>query len=127
MSLAGLWEKWKSPEGKDIETCTILTTVANSMVRYLHDRMPVILLHEEYALWFNRDVDDVKRFAELFHPYPSDRLREYAVSKDMNSSNNDSPGCIVPILQEYQTQEKTESQPRINFHKHMLGGLYGTG
>lgn len=33
MSLAGLWERWKSPEGKELETCTILTTAANSLIK----------------------------------------------------------------------------------------------
>src|SRR5210317_2143755 len=48
MSLAGLWERWKSPEGEEIKTCTILTTAANSLVRHLHDRMPVILHRDEF-------------------------------------------------------------------------------
>ncbi|MBT0895433.1 SOS response-associated peptidase [Geobacter hydrogenophilus] len=43
MIFAGLWESWKSPEAEIIETCTILTTNANSLIRPIHDRMPVIL------------------------------------------------------------------------------------
>jgi putative SOS response-associated peptidase YedK len=96
MSLAGLWERWKSPEGKELETCTILTTAANSLVKKLHDRMPVILHKAEFDLWLDRDIDDVKRLTELFHPYPSDQLEEYVVNKDVNSPMNDSPGCIIP-------------------------------
>ena len=91
MSLAGLWERWKSREGKEIETCTILTTAANSLVRHLHDRMPVILHSDEFDIWLNRDTDDVNRFTELFHPYPADLLEEYVVSKNVNSPSNDSP------------------------------------
>lgn len=96
MSLAGLWETWKSPEGERIETCTILTTAANSLLKPLHDRMPVVLHNEEFDLWFNRDVDDINLLAELFHSYPSDRLEEHIVSKEVNSPSNDSPECIVP-------------------------------
>lgn len=96
MSLAGLWERWKSPEGEELETCTILTTAANSLVKKLHDRMPVILHREEFDLWLDRDIDDVDRLAGLFHPYPSDQLEEYAVSKEVNSPSNDSSECIVP-------------------------------
>lgn len=99
LSLAGLWERWKSPEGKELETCTILTTAANSLVRHLHDRMPVILHNEEFDLWLNREIDDVNRLTELFHPYPSDRLEEYVVSKDVNSPGNDSPDYILPKKQ----------------------------
>ena len=96
MSLAGLWESWKSPEGMEIQTCTILTTAANSFVRRLHDRMPVILHIEELDLWLNRDVDDVNSLTRLFHPYPSEQLLEHVVSKDVNNPANDHPGCIVP-------------------------------
>ena len=96
MSLAGLWERWKSPEGQELETCTILTTAANSLVKRLHERMPVILHREEFDLWLDRDVDDVNRLAELFHPYPADQLEEYVVTKEVNSPSNDYPGCLVP-------------------------------
>lgn len=96
MSLAGLWERWKSPEGKELVTCTILTTAANNLVKKLHDRMPVILHRAEFDIWLDRDIDDVNRLTELFHPYPSDQLEEYVVTKDVNSPNNDSPGCIIP-------------------------------
>jgi putative SOS response-associated peptidase YedK len=59
--------------------------------------MPVILHSEEFDLWLNRETDDVKRLAELFHPYPSDQLEEYVVTKGVNSPINDSPDCIIPI------------------------------
>ncbi|MGW8311964.1 MAG: SOS response-associated peptidase [Desulfuromonadales bacterium] len=97
MSLAGLWERWKSPEGVELQTCTILTTSANSLIKKLHDRMPVILHREEFRLWLNKDIDDVKQFAELFHPYPSDQLAEYVVAREVNSPGNDSPRLIAPV------------------------------
>jgi putative SOS response-associated peptidase YedK len=42
-ALAGLWDQWESPEGQIIESCSILTTAANSLVAEMHDRMPVIV------------------------------------------------------------------------------------
>src|SRR5579884_852035 len=42
-AFAGVWDRWRSPEGKTVETCSILTTSANELVRDVHDRMPVIL------------------------------------------------------------------------------------
>jgi len=31
--MAGLWEKWKSPEGEKINSCTVITTAANELTR----------------------------------------------------------------------------------------------
>lgn len=49
MIFAGIWESWKSPEEENIETCTILTTNANSLIRPIHDRMPVILGRSDWT------------------------------------------------------------------------------
>jgi hypothetical protein len=37
------WDRWKDRNGKVIESCTILTTDANALLKNIHDRMPVIL------------------------------------------------------------------------------------
>ena len=39
LTFAGLWDTWKNPDGDAIESCTILTTEANELVRPAHDRM----------------------------------------------------------------------------------------
>lgn len=97
MSLAGLWEIWKSPDKVSLETCTILTTTANSLIKNIHDRMPVILHNDELDIWLDRSIDDISRLTQFFHSYPSDRIEEYIVSKDVNNPSNDNPSCIIPV------------------------------
>ncbi len=41
--LAGIWNRWMSPEGSELETCCILTTEPNELLRPLQNRMPVII------------------------------------------------------------------------------------
>ena len=41
--LAGLWDRWIGPDGSEVETCCVITTRPNALVRPLHDRMPVII------------------------------------------------------------------------------------
>ena len=47
-AFAGLWETWTKGDGP-VESCTLITTEANATVAPAHDRMPVILLPEEYG------------------------------------------------------------------------------
>ena len=41
--LGGIWSKWSSPNGAELESCCILTTKPNDLVKPLHNRMPVIV------------------------------------------------------------------------------------
>ena len=54
-AFAGLWERWMSPQGEWIESCTILTNTPNSQLAEIHDRMPVILSSDNYGLQHLRD------------------------------------------------------------------------
>jgi putative SOS response-associated peptidase YedK len=51
-AFAGLWERWERAE-PPIESCTIITTEPNDLVRDIHNRMPVILEPADYARWLD--------------------------------------------------------------------------
>lgn len=93
---AGLWEHWHSPEGDELQSCTILTTEANAAMRSIHDRMPVILQPQDYDLWLDPTVQTSERLLPLLQPYPAE-MQHYPVSTQVNSPQNDSPDCIVPL------------------------------
>ena len=40
---AGLWDRWKRPDGPDLLTFTIITTEASAVLKPIHSRMPVIV------------------------------------------------------------------------------------
>ncbi len=79
-----------------MESCAILTTEANDLVRPIHDRMPVILPPEAYATWLAPTMEDSRQLAPLLVPYPSEPMEAYAVGAIVNSPANDVPQCIVP-------------------------------
>jgi putative SOS response-associated peptidase YedK len=95
MGFAGLWEKWKAEDGSEIETCCILTTASNDLMKSIHDRMPVILKAEDYDLWLNRNFHDVHELEHLYKPFPSDLMVAYPVPNLVNNPRFDSPSCIV--------------------------------
>ena len=78
-----------------IESCTIITMAANRLLCPLHDRMPVILLPDDYPAWLGEDA--VRNVAELLRPYPSEAMRAYGVSTAVNSVRSDCPECVEVV------------------------------
>ncbi len=96
-AFAGLWERWHDEEKHNLETCTILTTDANPLVRPLHDRMPVILEAGAYEPWLDPDLHERDKLVPLLHPYPASEMVAYPVSALVNNPRNDDARCVEPI------------------------------
>ena len=94
---AGLWEHWKSPEGADVLSCTIVTTEANELLKAVHDRMPVILTRDAEAAWLEPKTQDPETLLPLLRQYPSDEMEFYPVSREVNSPVVDKPSIIEPM------------------------------
>ena len=71
---AGLYESWISPENRRIDTCTIITTVANDLILPIHDRMPVILPKDKEAYWLDPENHDQAGLLSILRPYPSNEM-----------------------------------------------------
>lgn len=95
-SVAGLWERWTSPDGQTITTCTIVTTEPNELMEPIHNRMPVILDQSAEKVWLDRDAD-VQDLQSLLVPYPADLMQAYAVSSQVNSPKNDNASLITKL------------------------------
>ncbi len=94
-AFAGLWESWHGTDGAALETCTILTTTANELIRPFHDRMPVIVAPTDYDAWL--DVSHPLTAEDrLFEPFPSSALTVMAVSSWVNDVRHEGPQCLEP-------------------------------
>ena len=89
-----MWEHWKAPDGELVESCTILTTEANELLRPIHDRMPVILDRKDYDLWLDPAVQKIEPLQHMLRPYQSEAMISYPVSTVVNNPTNNSPECI---------------------------------
>ncbi len=96
MAFAGIWESWKN-DGETIETCAILTTEANSLMRDIHNRMPVILAASEFDHWLDRNITDPAQLKALYTPYPSESLQAIPISTAINNARHDAPDCLAPL------------------------------
>jgi putative SOS response-associated peptidase YedK len=97
-AFAGLWESWQGDDAGTVESCAILTTEANELIRSIHDRMPVILSPGDYAAWLDPAIDDPQRLAAMLVPYSSDAMQADPVSDFVNTPAHDSPRCVERML-----------------------------
>ena len=95
LTFAGLWESWTDKaSGERIESCSIIVTKANARLRWIHDRMPVILGAEDFATWLDPKQTEV---GWLLGPCPDDWVMAYPVSLEVNKVENDRPELIEEI------------------------------
>ncbi len=97
MGFAGLWETKKTEDGTELNTCCILTTEANDIVKPIHDKMPVVLQPEDYDFWLNKNMHDLHELEKLYQPYPADLMYAHPVPDLVNNIRFDSASCIVQM------------------------------
>lgn len=94
-AMAGIWEIWKDAKGKQVNTFSIITTTPNSLMKTIHNRMPVILNKNDEKAWlFENDPSFLKT---LLKPYDPDIMGAYQISSMVNSPANNSPELIEEV------------------------------
>jgi putative SOS response-associated peptidase YedK len=94
-AFAGIWE-FARLAGEEILSATMIVGEPNPLVGGIHDRMPVMLMSEDYDRWLapTASVSDLKA---LLNPYDPALMEAYAVSRVVNSVKNDTEECIEPL------------------------------
>ena len=93
-AMAGLWGAWRVSENQWVHSCTIVTTVANSVMEPIHSRMPVMLTKGAESIWLDQANEDMAELKEVLLPYPPNEIDAYEVSQMVNSVKNDVSQCI---------------------------------
>jgi putative SOS response-associated peptidase YedK len=96
-ALAGLWEHWQPAEGEPADTCTIITTEPNELMKPIHTRMPVILSPSAYDAWLDPSYQQVDPLKALLRSYPSEELMAYPISTLVNNPRNDAPQVLEAV------------------------------
>jgi putative SOS response-associated peptidase YedK len=95
-AFAGLYDTWTSPNGNKLSTFTIITCEPNFFMASVHDRMPVILRHEDEDLWLDRSVRDTEMVMTVLRPTAED-MYSYRVPELVGNVRNTGRDCIVPF------------------------------
>ena len=72
--LGGIWSKWSSPDGAEIESCCVLTTEPNDLIKSLHHRMPVVVPNGFEEKWTEqvKDFDELKELLPIMMSWSPD-------------------------------------------------------
>ena len=63
--LGGIWSKWTSPYGAELDSCCVLTTEPNTLMKPLHHRMPVVVPDGYEEQWIEQ-IKDTYELKVLF-------------------------------------------------------------
>ena len=94
-AFAGVWE-FTRLGGEDILSAAIIVGEPNPLVRVVHDRMPVMLMPEDYDRWLDPATKPDELLAML-RPYDPALMDAYAVSRAVNNVKNDTEECMQPM------------------------------
>ena len=77
-----------------VETCAILTTEANALVRPVHDRMPLILGPGDFAAWLDPRTPSAA-LSPLLRPYAAEEMEAVPVGRYVSNPRNEGPQCLA--------------------------------
>ena len=96
VAFAGLVERWEKGE-TPVDSCSIITTDANKLMAPLHDRMPVILSRDDFALWLDPEFQAVDHLQGLLKPYDAAKMKATPVSTYVNNVRNQGRECVEAV------------------------------
>ena len=96
-ALGGLWETWRTPEGTQLVTTTVITTDANAATSHIHHRMPVIVPQSAWGAWLEGEGAAHTPPSALVVPYAISAMRTVPVSTWVNVPSHDDPKCAEPL------------------------------
>ena len=85
--LGGIWSRWTSSNGAELESCCILTTQPNELVKPLHHRMPVVVPNGYEQQWTEpiKNTEELKGLLRIMMGWSSEGwLIEEAIKKPID-------------------------------------------
>ena len=96
LSVAGIFSRWRSESGQEIQSASIITQEAVGELATIHSRMPVFIEHERWEEWLdpkNRDIHQLQALMKSKNPTAG--LITRPVSPKVNLVANNGPEIIA--------------------------------
>jgi len=100
-SMAGIYDLWKSADGQEIYSYSLITAPANELTGWIHNggthsgRMPVIFSEEDEKRWLQPDLT-FQEITALMKTFPAEHLQAYAIKPDFVRKHPNDAAIIEP-------------------------------
>jgi len=91
-AFAGIWDR-RNIDKQNVESCSVITTEPNDLMKKIHDRMPVILDPKDWEAWLDPALQDENFLKGFLKSYPTEKMQAWPVNKLVG----DSEECIEKI------------------------------
>jgi putative SOS response-associated peptidase YedK len=100
ITIAGLWDEWRSPDGKIIKSTTLITRPAAKDIEFIHDRMPAIIPENLRTKWLDAD-SSYEEISNMLKNKENNIFEYYPVSKAVNNPAYDDENLILKLSNEF--------------------------
>jgi putative SOS response-associated peptidase YedK len=94
--IAGLWEEWKSPDGEQILSFTLITQKPIDQIAHIHDRMPALIMPGEEHTWLDLSIAPQEALDSI-RPLAASEIDYHEVSSKVGNVRNNTPDLIQKV------------------------------
>ncbi|MCK9636889.1 SOS response-associated peptidase [Methylobacter sp. Wu8] len=92
-AFAGIWEHWEH-EQETVYSCSIITTAASNKMTPIHDRMPVIIMPDDYNRWLNKKNTAIE-IADFLAADAYRTMQITRISTRVNNPQHNDENCLM--------------------------------
>jgi len=93
-ALAGIYSKHTDAGGIPHYFTAIITTTPNTLMKKIHNRMPVIIADKDYEKYLNGSLSVTKK---LLKPFKTNQMLSFRVSDRVNNASNEGSDLIREV------------------------------
>jgi putative SOS response-associated peptidase YedK len=108
IGLAAIAETWTGPNGEELDTVAIVTTVASPDLATLHHRAPVTIAPDDFDRWLDCAAYDVEAIGGLMIAPAEGEFGWHEISTRVNHVANDDEQLLLPITVEEIAEEEAK-------------------